>query len=576
MAYIYGSAAQSCTTRASAHRKDILLRVALPLLFILILSGAGFYSFKQSLPWVSAIFAVFFVAAVLRFEELGLAISHYLSHSQANARTGQIVARALEQLSNEYHIFHDLNFTGGHLDHAVIGPTGFFPIMTGSHLGNVSASGESLRLNGWPFLLDMLSGSWNQTQKLTKHLGLHYSGDVRPCPVLCFSRASVGIAGLVRGALVVESGNLVQAILTHEDELPPDKVLLLVEKLSEMVGAKDSQPQCTQDQSQFPDPSLHPAQPDSILPVCSRCEHKATPGEFELFPRECPKCGRLYSFETHEPEAAPGESPQKRVWKPSLAQLAVAVLLVAGGAGYLAYSQGLLSAWTPQSPASATDASKVPAPATPDAKPTAPVETTTDAIPATAPDSLPGVNASQIAAARDSLPGVNASQVAAAPADTAQPGSVANATAPAVPVMAESPVSANGTVAQPPVPVAQSPAETPVTQETKPDVTALTATDAPDPKAAPKNATLPAAKPSASTTKPADPFDRGKLVVTSAHPVTLWFKNQQTFKELGPYEVNGKKDILLPKGFYSVVYLENGKHRQTTMSFLSDFGQLDF
>jgi hypothetical protein len=561
MAYIYGSAAQSCTTRASARRKDILLRVALPLLFILILAGAGFYSFKQSLPWVSAIFAVFFVAAVLRFEELGLAISHYLSHSQANARTGQVVARALEQLPNEYHVFHDLNFTGGHLDHAVIGPSGFFPIMTGSHLGNVSASGESLRLNGWPFLLDMLSGSWSQTQKLTKHLGLHYSGDLHPCPVLCFSRASVGIAGLVRGALVVEAGNLVQAILTHEDGLPPDKILLLVEKLSEMVGAKDAQPQCTQDESLLSGALLNPAQPDPNLPVCSRCGHKATPGEFELFPRECPKCGRLYSFEPHEPEAAPGESPQKRVWKPSLAQLAVAVLLVAGGAGYLAYSQGLLTAWTPQPPASATGASQVTAPTKTDAQPMAPVETKTDAIPATAPDSLPDVNASQLAAA---------------PTDTAQPGSVANATAPAVPAMAESLASANETVTQPPVPVAQSPAETPVTQETKPDVTALTATDAPDPKAAHQNATPPAATAKASTTKPADPFDRGKLVVTSAHPVTLWFKNQQTFKELGPYEVNGKKDILLPKGFYSVVYLENGKRRQTTMSFLSDFGQLDF
>ena len=561
MAYIYGNAAQNCTTRASARRKDILLRVALPLLFILILAGAGVFAFKQSLPWISALFAVFFVAAVLRFEELGLAASHYLSHSQANARTGQVVARALEQLPNEYHVFHDLNFNGGHLDHAVIGPSGFFPIMTGSHLGNVSASGESLRLNGWPFLMDMLSGSWNQTQKLTKHLGLHYSGDLHPCPVLCFSRASVGVAGMVRGALVVEAGNLVQAILTHEDDLQPDKILLLIEKLSEMVGAKDAQPQCTQDESLLSGAPLNPAQPDPNLPVCSRCGHRPTSGEFELFPRECPKCGRLYSFETHEPEAAPDESPQKRVWKPNLAQLAVTILLVAGGAGYLAYSQGLLTAWTPQPPASATGASQVPVPAKTDARPAAPVENKADAIPTTAPDSLTGVNASQMAAA---------------PTDTAQPGSVANATGPAVPAMAESLASANGTAATPPVPVAQGPADTPVTQETKPDVTALTATDEPGPENAQKNATLPAATDKSSTTKPADPFDRGKLVVTSSRPVTLWFKNQQTFKELGPYEVNGKKDILLPKGFYSVVYLENGKRRQTTMSFLSDFGQLDF
>jgi hypothetical protein len=541
MAYIYGSAVQSSTTRASARRKDLLLRVVLPLIFILILAGAGLYAFKQNQPWISAFFAVFFVAAVLRFEELGLTVAHYLSHSQANARGGQIVARALEQLPNEYCVFHDLHFDGYRLDHAVIGPNGFFPIKAGSHLGNISVSGESLRLNGWPFLMDMLSGCWNQTQKLTKHLGLHYSGGLHPCPVLCFSRASVGIAGLVRGVLVVEAGNLAPAIMSHENSLPPEKILLLVEKLSEIVGAKNAIPLCSQDQFQPLSEPLHPAQPRLNLPVCSRCQHQPTPREFELFPGECPKCGRLYSFVPDESEASPTGPAKQILWKPSVPQLAMAALLVAGGTGYLANSQGLLEPWQSVTVSSTTAPSETTSPArinTPPASPVTAMQTTVNASQATAPS----------------------------PPETAMPQQVPDATT----TVTETVFTQSG-----------NSSETPATLKADTVINAtLAATDGLVQNSTQTNATDPAAKAQTtvktSSTKSANPFDQGRLVVTSARPMTLWFKNQQTFKEFGPFEVGGKKDIVLPKGFYSVVYLENGRRRHTTMSFLSDHGQLDF
>ncbi|MGE4440690.1 MAG: NERD domain-containing protein [Desulfomicrobium sp.] len=540
MAYIYGSTAPSSITRASARRKDMLLRVALPLFFILILAGAGLYAFKQQQHWISAFFAVFFVAAVLRFEELGLTVSHYLSHSQANARGGQIVARALEQLPNEYHIFHDLHFGGARIDHAVIGPSGFFPIRVGSHLGNISASGESLRLNGWPFLLDMLSGCWNQTQKLIKHLGVQYRGDVHPCPVLCFSRASVGIAGPVRGALVVEAGNLVPAILAHEESLPPDKILLLVEKLSALVGATNAAPFRSQDDSPpFPEPA-DSSQPSPNSPLCSKCGHKPTPGEFALFPGECPKCGRLYSFDPDKSEPSSTGPAKQRLWKPGMPQLAMAALLVAGSAGYLAHSQGLLDQWR-STPHAAT------------------------------PDESPASDAANVSPAPSVIARttVNASRTAAsAPPDTAMPQPITTAAA----TIQQSNQTANNT-------------EAPTMREAETGIAvnaSLAIADIPTPDAARTNATSAAAKTQApakaSSTKPADPFEHGKLVVTAVRPVTLWFKNQQTYKEFGPFEIKsrGTRDIVLPKGFYSVVYVENGMRRHTTMSFLSDKGQLDF
>ncbi len=540
MAYIYGSTASSSTSRASARRKDMLLRVALPLFFVLILAGSGLYAFKQQQHWVSAFFAVFFVAAVLRFEELGLTASHYLSHSQANARGGQIVARALEQLPNEYHVFHDLHFDGTRIDHAVIGPSGFFPIRVGSHLGNISASGESLRLNGWPFLLDMLSGCWNQTQKLVKHLGVQYSGDVHPCPVLCFSRASVGIAGPVRGALVVEAGNLVPAILAHEESLPADKILLLVEKLSAMVGTTNAVPFRSQDDSPtFPEPSGS-SQPSPNTPVCSKCGHKPTAGEFALFPGECAKCGRLYSFDPDQSEPSSTGPAKQRLWKPSMPQLALAALLVAGGAGYLAYSQGLLEQWRPAPHAETSGESPAPA--------------TTSVPPVPSAIARTAVNASRTAgSARPETP--MPQPIFTTTATIPQPNQTANNTE--SPTMGE---AETGIAVSASMPAAQRPA---------PDAVRMNATSA-------AAKTQPPAK--VSSTKPADPFEHGRLVVTAARPVTLWFKNQQTYKEFGPFEIKGRgaRDIVLPKGFYSVVYVENGKRRQTTMSFLSDKGQLDF
>lgn len=561
MAYIHGCAAQGS---ARSRRKDILLRLVLPLLFVLVLAGVALYAFRQQQHWLTAIFAVFFVASVLRFEELGLTVSHYLSHSQTSARAGQVVAKALEELPNEYHVFHDLHFDGGHIDHAVIGPNGIFPIRTSSHLGNISASGESLRLNGWPFLMDMLSGCWNQTQKLTRHLGLHYSAGVRPCPVLCFSRASVGIMGPVRGALVVEAGNLAEAILAHDGALPADKMTPLIDAFAELVSVRTANPVRSRDDS----PAFTGAQiptPQNDLPCCAKCGHQATPLEFDLFPGECPKCGRLYGAAREQSEKPQGDAPGQSAWKPGIPQLVMAALLVAAGAGYLVYSQGVTA--PPQDPAPPKAAGHEPPP------PVVP------ALPSAAP-ALPDGQTAPV------LPGGQA-----APDRTAQSGPAAPpAEAPAAEQAAASQVPGDATPgeARPQSPANATNAETapaPVQDSTQAAVepkadTAANATGAAPNEPAPANATNRAAQtpapPDAPSTKAADPFDQGKLVITAARPVTVWFKNQQSYREFGPYEISGKKNILLPKGFYSVVYLENGKRRQTTMSFLSDQGQLDF
>ena len=572
MAHIHGKAVQSGNTRASARHKDILLRLILPLLLVLMPAGAGLYAFGQNQPWITAIFAVFFIAATLRFEELGLTFSHRFSHSQTNSRCSRIVSKALRQLPNEYHVFHDLHFEGNQLDHAVIGPNGLFLIRTRSHLGNVTASGESLRLNGWPFMLDMLTQCWNLTQKLTRHMDLQYAGGVHPCPVLCFSRASVGIAGPVRGALVVEAGNLVQAILSHDDALPTDRMYVLIDKFTGLVSADTGAEPDDEDEPQADQAPL--ALLKSNRPVCAGCRHQPSAEEFGLFPAECPKCGRLYSVTPEKSEAAPQAKPLKDLWKPSILQLGMTFLLIVGCTGYIAHRQGLLgleqlfiqSRQTAGTEPAASDALSPAAEngsAAVVAEQTAGAGNETSAPPQAeimTPDARSGTGVSQ-----NEPPSPVYSQSA-------------DNTAPSLPEQALGVNASYATAAQalPSTTSAEAQALPNATSKNAGAPSTGTAQGSPAP-----TATLPKPKAEAAQAPPRNAdgsFDKGRLVVTSSRPLVLWFRNQQTYKDFGPFEIKAKsvKDIVLPKGFYSVVYLENGKRRHTTMSFLSDQGQLDF
>jgi len=386
---------------------------------------------------------------------------------------------------------------------------------------------------------------------------------VRPCPVLCFSRASVGITGPVRAALVVEARNLVQAILAHDDPLPLDKIHVLIEKLSALVSAPTGPPLCTtgglQTESKQPRP-----QPNSNRPICTRCGHQPSLEEFELFPGECPKCGRLYSFIPDESEAVPADQPHKSLWKPSIPQLAVTVLLIAGCTGYIAHRQGLIR----------MEHMFIQTGPTADAEPEgskAPAAAVRNAADSPAPVAVQSKNDDNHTsrALKDITPSAQASG-----ADTIEGE-------PASPVFSQSNDDAASTPESRPETSSSATAATHMdANATSPDTDAHSAENNQD--APPSTAMLAKPEPKAAVTSPPqstkESFDQGRLIVTSPRPLILWFKNQQTYKEFGPFEIKGKsvRDIVLPKGFYSVVYLESGKRRHTTMSFLSAQGQLDF
>lgn len=552
MAYIYGSSEPSSVTETRVPRNQ-LLRSGLPLIFLLLLAVAGLYAFLHTHYWLVGFFSILFVGGVLRFEELGLTIAQRFSHEGTNSPADQVVAKTLRLLPNEYHVFHNLHCDTVHIDHAVVGPNGFFLVKTKNHMGNITASGESLRLNGWPFLRDLFDQCWTQAQALRNILDLTYSAGIQLSPVLCFSRANVQISRLVRGVLITQTSSLVPRILEHEDSLSEEKILRLIDKLSEFLSVKNDCVISTPNEAHsFASTAQSQA---SNRPVCPKCHHQASVEEMELFPDECLKCGSLYSFSPEAPVPALTVQHSANIWQPTVPQLLVAALLIAGGAGIFAHQTGFFS---PSQPG-------------PEERQAQETEGTATETPKILTEAAP-VPSQPTNASHPPSTATDEEHAARLPSQVQMTSAVANATT----SVATEQATQRGNLSSPGIMSKRDSTLHPGTTSanaTQASGSLHSSTQAPGPELG-SNATVQGPRPKS----PAEYSKTGTLKITSPHSITVWFTNQQTFKQFGPYETNANaaKDIVLPKGIYSVLVLAQGKRKQTTMSFLSDKGQLDF
>lgn len=553
MAYIYGSPAHGDTVTAGARRKDILLRIALPLLFLFIMASAGLHAFLHGSYIITAFFVAFFVFLLLRFEELGLTLALRLSGAGTAARADRIVAKTLHLLPEGYHVFHGLKSGGAHIDHAVVGPNGFFVISTRTNLGEITAVRESLRLNGWPFLGDPVGRCWKRSLALLRDLDLHHSGAIQVCPVLCFSRGSVATERLVRGVMIAQASDLVRMILEHESPLPSEKLLQLTDRLAPLVLVKADEAVATHLGTQAEDGG------HARRPVCSKCLHMPSELEAELFPGECPRCGRLYSAIHEDGLDAPGPAATGT----TASSLATACLIVCAGSVLLAYQAGLFD----------------------------PDRTASASIPSNASGEAPHGLAAVQAAPEQAVPEQATPQALPAQAEPVQTKSVQAVPGPS----AKTPETAAAVTPPNPEPGRPDPmpGQSPEQGRTAPPAATAESTGAPaqgglqaqdraaacaSPAAA---ETATAAAPPDGPKEPRSPVGlstEGTLTIVTTNPVTLWLTNDQTLKRFGPYETRPRKelDIILPKGCYSLVLVENGRRRKTTVSFLSDAGRLEF
>lgn len=572
MAHIYGKAGQDNTARASARNQDLIQRFGIPLLSLLLLGAAGIYSFWHIHVVLASVFAVLFVGVTLKFDDIGQLFTRHVELDDARTQAQQELARTLAQLPDEYHVFHGLIFQRQYVDHVVLGPNGLFLISTKSQKGKITLAKESLRLDGKRFMHDMIQACWQQTQSLTRQLELHYVAGVQLTPVICFNRAEVEILRPIRGVHIAQADALVPLIMQHEDSISPERIIKLIDRMSALVSlqpadslspeeafdaalddvlagqgpaaGEDAASGQAEDQVEAQvmagpatTPHLGPVDVDPDAPVCGKCGYQPTIVEAAMFPHECPRCSALYASQTPEEPPAP-PATTRTTWRPTVLQLVLVVLLTAGGAGLIAYHLGYIlpgmqgaEKQTPLPPAGTlpTDAAQ-------------PAESA-GAVPGGADHgNLTGDLAGHI-------PSDQASQNQTA--DSTANATTAEAQADADKAAAHNQTRQAGTSGQTDAGAAQ-PAEQPDTEQ-------------PDTESEKKS-------------KPGKQFDKGTLTVSASRPITFWLIDQQTQKRLGPYQLgaNTTKDFVIPKGSYHVLYVEDGRRRQTSMSFLSDSGYLDF
>lgn len=298
MAQIFGSAGKSAFAMGDSRSMDMLSRIVLPMLSFLLLIPVGYYLLTRGhLIW-GAIVAAIYVVSIKSLEEIGLKLKKRISDADTGAKAEQAVAKALEELPDDYFVFHDLEFPGFNIDHVVVGPTGIFLVETKSQKGNITQEKDVLLKNGRKFIKDFLKQCWRQTYSLRDHFGADKLQGHTIKPILCFERGFVEIRGPVRGIAVLNVSFLRPYIVSQRENIPDQSIKHLIPALAAAVS----------NQLVKPSPIVHHSRTGRT--VCPKCFHERTANE-DLFCNagECPKCGVIYA--KNQQNAPQDTSPER-------------------------------------------------------------------------------------------------------------------------------------------------------------------------------------------------------------------------------------------------------------------------
>jgi len=291
MAQVFGSAGKSAFAMGNRRYQDLISRIALPMLSSLLLIPVAYYLLTHGhLFWGIGV-AVFYFVSIKSLEQAGLKLKQRIFHADTGAKAEQAIAEALQELPDDYYVFHDLEFPGFNIDHVVLGPNGIFLVETKSQKGNITQENDALLRNGSKFFKDFLKQCWGQTYSLRDHLGAERLEGLSIKPILCFSRGFVEIRGPVRGVAVLNVGYLRPYILSQRGSFPAQARDQIIPLLAAALS----------DQAAQPSPMVPQSQTGGI--VCPKCFHERTKNDDLHFNAgECPKCGVIYAHvQTNSP-----------------------------------------------------------------------------------------------------------------------------------------------------------------------------------------------------------------------------------------------------------------------------------
>ena len=291
MAQVFGSAGKSAFSMSDTRYQDLLSRIALPMLSLLLLIPVGYYLLTRGHFFWGVVVAGIYIVSIKSLEAAGLKLKKRITDADTGAKAEQAVAEALQELPDDYYVFHDLEFPGFNIDHVVLGPNGIFLVETKSQKGNITQNNDALLTNGRKFFKDFLKQCWSQAYSLRDHLGKDRLGELSIKPILCFARGFVEIRGPVRGVAVLNVGYLRPYILSQRGSFPAQARDQIIPLLAAALSDQAAQPSPMIPQSQF----------GGI--VCPKCFHERTTNDDLHFSAgECPKCGVIYArVQTNSP-----------------------------------------------------------------------------------------------------------------------------------------------------------------------------------------------------------------------------------------------------------------------------------
>lgn len=186
--------------------------------------GASLVLGKASLWFALAFVSVVVLTAVLWRRGL-----HRVESFFKGARGEERVAGLLSALPDGWHVFHDFEAGGFHVDHVVVGPTGVYSVETKNWRGRVTLEEGELIVDG--FLADrsplvQTARQADAVKALLKNLG--WMGDVVPALCLASDTFAEGLAESGR-ATVLNADRLVEWISRRPRVLPPGDLTRLAQ-----------------------------------------------------------------------------------------------------------------------------------------------------------------------------------------------------------------------------------------------------------------------------------------------------------------------------------------------------------
>lgn len=234
----HGTAGKNAREMAQQRYKKVAIYAAvLFIIGITMLSNLKTFA-KLGLP-AAIILAVIIKLVADQIEKKGIHTKKRAKDADRGAYAEEVVAEKLQDLPDGYHAFHDIAFDGFNIDHVVVGSGGIFLVETKSHSGNVDAKGNTLLLNGAQPPKDFLNQTWSQAYQLRDFLKKQTSKEWIVKPILCFTRAFVGVRTPVKGIAVVNKKYLTTYLSKQQQSLNPEDIATITSILQSRICKQD-------------------------------------------------------------------------------------------------------------------------------------------------------------------------------------------------------------------------------------------------------------------------------------------------------------------------------------------------